>query len=684
MKAILQVTLGILFGVLTALATPPDTPSKFSPAIQKIVQAEDPHTPLKVWIFLTDKGPNVHQRLEALQQRLSPRARLRRLRVRQAQQLVDIHDLPVYRPYIQQIRDLVEKIRHTSRWLNAVSAEIQIQQLEALAQLPFVIKIDVIRSFRAPQPEIRPISLPLRKTTVAVDTALDYGPSWIQNHLIQVPAVHQLGYNGEGIIIAMLDAGFDNLEHESFQHLNILDTWDFVNNDADVTTEKGQMGSGVHGTLTLSAVGGFAPGRLIGPAYGATFLLAKTENTDYERHIEEDNWVAGAEWADSLGADIISSSLGYRDGFTHGEADYTWEDMDGNTTIVTRGADIAASRGILVVNSAGNEGYASVNTLVAPADGDSVMAVGAVDSNGIRVKFSSVGPTADGRIKPDIMAMGASVLSASPYDPTQYVRVSGTSLSCPLAAGSAALVLQVNPRLSNMQVLQALKRTASQADAPDNLMGWGILNAYEAAFYYTPRVRHTPLPDTLLLQPEYEIQATITSRFPLKMDSVAVYYRFQSGNWQRLTMKRVQDSLFIARIPGPGDSGKIEYYIVAPADSGTAYLPSFAPQQTFQFYVHNINLTPPPSIPGTFELYPPYPNPFNAMTRIPFYLTDNGRIELSIYNNLGHRVAILKEGYEEKGLHVSRWNAQEFPSGVYFIQLKAFGKKKVRKVVLNK
>jgi len=264
--------------------------------------------------------------------------------------------------------------------------------------------------------------------------------------------------------------------------------WDFVNGDSIVWDEPGQMGSGYHGTWTLSALAGYKEGFLIGPAYGADFLLAKTENTDWERHIEEDAWIAGAEWADSLGADIISSSLGYLDEFTNGDTNYTWQNMDGNTTIVTKGADLAAGRGILVVNSAGNEGSSSPtieNTLIAPADGDSVLAIGSVTSTGARSGFSSMGPTVDGRIKPDVMARGSQTLCASVWDTTSYSQVDGTSLSCPLVAGAAALILQANPMYTNMDIIEALRSTASQAGNPDNAYGWGIIDAFQAANYFT-------------------------------------------------------------------------------------------------------------------------------------------------------------------------------------------------------
>jgi subtilisin family serine protease len=285
----------------------------------------------------------------------------------------------------------------------------------------------------------------------------------------------------------MLDSGFNNLNHEALDHLDIVATWDFLNGDPNVFYEEGQMGTGDHGTNTLGTIAGYEPGELIGPAFGASFLLGKTENgdLDWERHIEEDHWIAGAEWADTLGADIISSSLGYRNEFSHGENDYSWQDMDGDTTVVAKGANIAASRGILIVNCAGNErlSLSGQNTLVSPSDSAYVLAAGAVNSQGRRASFSSVGPTADGRIKPDVMAMGDSVYSAAPNAPDEYELVDGTSFSCPLVAGVAALILEINPSWTNQDVMTAIKLTASQSESPDNHNGWGIVDAQKAAFY---------------------------------------------------------------------------------------------------------------------------------------------------------------------------------------------------------
>jgi subtilisin family serine protease len=275
----------------------------------------------------------------------------------------------------------------------------------------------------------------------------------------------------------MMDAGFDLLAHQAFSTMNIIAAWDFVNGDPDV--ENGSdMGNGSHGTATLSLIGGFFEGELIGPAFGADFILAKTENTDTETPIEEDNWIAALEWADSIGVDLTSTSLGYLD-FDPPYPSYTWQDMDGNTTRITNGADYAVYIGIFVVNSAGNGGLVSPpeNTLGAPADGDSVLAAGSVNSSGSRSGFSSVGPTFDGRIKPDLMAMGSNDYHACNAFTTCYDNGSGTSFSCPLIAGTSALILEANPNLTPMQLMTVLKTYSSRSSNPDNLMGWGIIDA---------------------------------------------------------------------------------------------------------------------------------------------------------------------------------------------------------------
>jgi subtilisin family serine protease len=317
-------------------------------------------------------------------------------------------------------------------------------------------------------------------------TRLDYGPALGQLDQIQVTDLHDDGLDGSGVVIAMLDSGFDT-SHQAYHHLNIIAEHDFINNDGVTANEPGDPANqDSHGTATLSCVGGAYSGQLYGGSYNASFILAKTERIDVEIQIEEDYWAAAIEWADSLGADLVSSSLGYLNW-------YTYEDMDGNTAVTTKAADMAAARGIVVVNSMGNEGNTSWRYMIAPADGDSVVSVGAVSSSGVRVSFSSVGPTYDGRIKPDVMAQGRYVYVASTSDTAAYSSSSGTSFSCPLTAGAVGLLLQGHPQWTPADVIAALHSTATQSSAPDTLMGWGIVQAADA-MYSEPSVVETPEP----------------------------------------------------------------------------------------------------------------------------------------------------------------------------------------------
>ena len=465
--------LGVIFG-LTLFAFGGE---KTNPAVYRSL--ENSQT-ARVWIFFVDKGEDTGLQKTLTAQNLTERARKRRLLRNPDGPLVDRFDLPVAGSYLRELREAGIRVQRKSRWLNAVTATVELADLAAIEALPSVKKILPVRRYRNLRPtEMTPYEQPLRKKSGT--STFSYGGSLDQNQLINVVALHDLGLSGAGVTIAMLDAGFNNLGHEAFANLTILHTWDFVNNDPVVEDEPGQAGTGNHGTNTLSTIGGFKEGSLIGPAFGANYLLAKTENTDSESHVEEDNWVAAAEWADSLGADIISSSLGYRE-MDDPTTDYTSEDMDGNTAIVTIGADIAASRGILVVNSAGNEFEAAPpeNSLVAPCDGDSVLAIGATDRNGIRSFFSSTGPSWDGRVKPNVAAMGSSVVVASAGGTNRYSTSSGTSFSCPLTAGAAALLWEYQPNLTNMEIIQLLQSTANQANNPDRFLGYGVIDALAA------------------------------------------------------------------------------------------------------------------------------------------------------------------------------------------------------------
>ena len=282
----------------------------------------------------------------------------------------------------------------------------------------------------------------------------------------------------------MLDTGYFR-DHPAFEQIlldgRLIDQWDFINNDGETQNETGDPeGQDYHGTTTWSLVGGFTEGELVAPAYGAEFLLAKTEDISMEDPIEEDNWVAAAEWADLNGADIISSSLAYIDW-------YTYEDLDGDTAVTTIGADVAASRGILVCTAAGNYGTQDWYYIGAPADADSIIAVGATEPNGDMWWDSSHGPTYDGRTKPEVCARGsltyAATIPGGHGGPEEFRHFDGTSVATPMVAGCAALLMEARPSLSAMEVREALMMTADLAHAPDNHRGWGRIDVSAALTY---------------------------------------------------------------------------------------------------------------------------------------------------------------------------------------------------------
>ncbi|MBN1561052.1 S8 family peptidase [candidate division KSB1 bacterium] len=430
----------------------------------------------KYWLFFKDKGKDLSKTSQQrLADQLDERAKWRRAKVTTSgEPLVDLTDLPVHQPYIDEIVARGFEIVVTSRWLNAVTIQATAGEAHDLAALAFIREVKkVAKGKRKPIiDEAENLTKPLGATW---NGSFDYGTSITQNEQIGVPDVHSAGITGEGVLIAVLDAGF-NLDNEAFTDIDIVATYDFINDDENVDNEPGDApNQNSHGTQVLSVIGGFAPGKLIGPAFDAGFLLAKTEDVSSETEIEEDFWIAAAEWAEAHGADIITTSLGYYDW-------YDYSDMNGQKAPITIAADMAVKKGIVVVTSAGNEGNTSWYHIGAPADGFDVIAVGAVNSAGTIAAFSSRGPTSDGRIKPEVVAMGVSCTVA--YTGGGFGSANGTSFSCPLVAGAAALILSAHPQLTPKQVRQALIQTAAQVTQPDNTYGFGLINALDAANYH--------------------------------------------------------------------------------------------------------------------------------------------------------------------------------------------------------
>jgi serine protease AprX len=458
-----------------SLATVPYQ-SKRSLVISQSLERNFPST-TSAWVYFTDRGfatdREYREALDRAQDNLLPHARWRRSKVRDFQ-LVTVHDLPVNAEYVRDVMATGAKKRIVSRYINAVSVDATWEQIQAISRLPFVRAIDPVAKAYRELPEIQPS----RKSYSAPPTDdLEYGPSYDQLNQIDVIAAHNAGYSGAGVLLCLLDTGC-MLSHEAFDSLHFVAVWDFINNDSIITNQLGQDSTfqQSHGTYTLSTAAGSHAGDLYGPAYGASVLMGKTESVAYEEPIEEDWYVAGLEWADSLGAEVVSTSLGYLDW-------YTFEDLDGHTAVTTIGVNIAISNGIVCVTAAGNERTSGWGHIIAPADADSVIACGAVDVYGEIASFSSPGPTYDGRIKPEVCALGVDTWCATTWGNHSYGGVSGTSLSTPLVGGSVALILEAHPDWTPAMVRDALMETASNASAPNNDYGWGIIDVMAAINY---------------------------------------------------------------------------------------------------------------------------------------------------------------------------------------------------------
>ena len=420
------------------------------------------------WVFFSDRGNiDVESIIAAKKASPSePKNLGRRARLLNRDRLFDETDVPVNPGYIKAVAELAERLRTVSRYFNAVTVDIEDSRVEAVDELEFVAGIEPVGVFRKPRKPVPGVPVIREKPA-----APDYGNSLEQLSKVGVIPLHGLGYMGKGIKVAVLDSGFDNLEHAAFDSLKISNHWDFVDRNDDI-------GDDDHGSEVLSVMAALDHGSLIGAAPYATYLLARTEIVEVDDiREEEDYWIAGIEWADSLGADVVNSSLGYSD---FDDFSYTYDDMDGRTARTTMAANIAAEKGIVVVTSAGNEGNKSWYYITSPADAFGVIAVGSVDRNGIVSGFSSRGPSADGRVKPEFVSLGEQVWTVDASTADSYHFQSGTSFSAPSVSGAVALLLEVNPEWTPAVMIDSLKTYAKDA-GPDSLYGYGLIDAYAAS-----------------------------------------------------------------------------------------------------------------------------------------------------------------------------------------------------------
>lgn len=645
----------------------------------------------KYWVFFSDKLSDEKQAEHAdfsdRMQQITQRAQQRRGKASIRAQKRQWYDTPVSGTYLARLAQLGYEPMVSSRWLNAASLLLKETDVRRIEALPFVRNVRPVGKFvdtPVPAPKsARP------QQNVQQQHTYDYGSSFTQNELINVPAVHDLGITGVGILIGVLDTGFKYRTHEAFLEMNIIAEFDFIDNDDITEDEPGKDPSGQHshGTRTLSTVGGFQEGQLIGPAFDASFILGKTEDISQEVPAEEDYWIAGIEWFEAQGVDVVTSSLGYIDF-------YDTSDMDGNTAVITVAADIAAGLGVVVVNSAGNEGNSVWRIMIAPADGDSVIAVGAVDASNQITSFSSVGPTADGRIKPDVVAMGTLVYTASPapdVSNSTYALVSGTSFSCPLVAGVAALVLSTHPQLTPMEVRDALRLTADRAANPDISYGWGLVDAYQAVLYHG--MAFSNLPEMAVnTSAELKVSIKVTSQFGIDPTQVFLVYARSDGNFNNEVMmaQGTEAHQYTATFSTLAGGEAIDFYFRAADSSGAQTVHPFnAPDYSFRSLELPVTVdSQEPSLPTAFRLQQNYPNPFNPTTTITYALAAAGEVSLKIFNILGQEIrTLLSETGRPAGLYSEVWDGTDnhgrsVATGVYVYRLEVNEFVDMKKMVL--
>lgn len=661
-----------------------------------------------VYIYLMDKGPNAGLMLSNPLSLVTQRSIERRSKVKSPDMIVEMTDVPLYQEYINELASRALNLRNRIKGINAVSAEVTKQQLNDIAEMNFVKQIELVETAVRKHNDIESnqtlLTLELKQNqgdNILVDS-LNYGTyGTTQITQMNVNLVHDQGIFGQGILIASLDDGFRNQTHPCFTNplnpINIVSQYDFQLHvpDAYQTTAT-------HGTTTISCIGAYAPGSLIGTAFKASFLVARTEVDSFERPIEMDNWSAAAQWADSLGADIITSSLGYL-AFDAPYPGYTWQDMNGMNVPVTRAAALAAHNGITVFNSAGNNGPGSHNTLNGPADADSILTLGAVTGTGTVTSFSSVGPTTDvptPRIKPDVMAMGEGVQTANGSG-TGYSGggSAGTSYSCPLAAGVGALILSANKSLTPLQVRGILRKFASNTNSPNNTYGWGIINAAQSVDSarkldnQPPVIQHTPPFTTTSNNGVITMKSKITDNGIIRLwnnQAPLLYFRKSTDNgitwtaYTAVTNSYMNLDSFFFPITGSIAGTKVEYYFAAqdialpnpllatlPAGGSGINPPGTTPPPTrFSYTVVTTGISSNNNeIPKEFKLYNNYPNPFNPSTVIKFDLAYQSHAKLVVYDVLGREVLGLIDGNLKAGSYSIELKADNLPSGVYFYKL---------------
>jgi hypothetical protein len=592
--------------------------------------------------------------------------------------VIDSLDLPVTPRYIDSIRLAgAVTILNTSKWLNQVA--IQTNDAAALTKIngfAFVAGFNALgANFIQPVNKVldppylnQPI---LPATPAGLNDYYNYGQSYGQVHIHQGEFLHNHGFRGEGMQLAILDAGFFHyLSLPTFDSMRnngqVLGTWDFVAGNASVDEDHS------HGTQCLSTIAANMPGVFMGTAPKTSFYLYRTEDVGSEYPIEEQNWAAGAEKADSLGVDICSVSLGYNI-FDNGIFNHTYADMNGNTTIISRAADFAAKKGMLVVAAAGNDGSNSWHYIAAPADADSILAVGAVSTSGAIGSFSSFGPSSDGQIKPAVAAVGsgAVIVNVANGQPTLG---NGTSYACPNMAGLATCLWQAFPEVDNMAIIDALQKSATRATNPDDRVGYGIPDTKKAF--------------VILLKKLYIQQASVNNcktnlQWTSKSDtgtSFIIERKLASQSNYSVINTQTAIGNFASRNFSFTDNlaglapGNIQYRIQMKISADTSFYLDSSSVAIIQSCI-----VPPPTVVEKILIGP---NPVRDKLRVEIVNINASKVEVVVHTIPGQKIYTLTN-QQSAGAQVYNIPFKEMSSGMYTVSVYINDKKTVTKKILK-
>jgi len=638
----------------------------------------------KFLIYFIDKGPSAEaslsktSNLEVLAKKYLSERSIERRKKTLGESFLLFQDLPINIKYINELQHKDIKIVNKLKWFNAVSAYLDDEQLTFVKSLNYVTKIERVKRYKFSEPRIKRTETPksLKKTSSV--HLYDYGPSLTQNELSDIPDVHDMGITGEGVLIGILDTGFDWETPNSLKNRNVLAEYDFVFKDGETANDAKDVSSQHnHGTSVFSILGGFDEGNIIGPAFNAQFLLAKTEYDPTETHVEEDNYAAALEWMDSIGVDITTSSIGYSYDFElYGEEPYTYEDMDGKTTIVTKAAEMTFDRGIVVITSAGNEGNKSWHFITAPGDGFNTITVGAVSSSNNVAYFSSRGPTFDGRIKPEVVAQGTSVFNASAGSSSSYSFSNGTSVSAPIVAGVTGLLLSAYPHLNNEQVRSILIESGDNVNNPNNDIGYGLISAIRAVTY----------PNISKIGEKFTLNKMFSSDLNIDETSIKLVLEDSSS----FTMIKNPSNIYTLDLDVLPIGENYKFHFSYNDSQNNSFREPVDNQYNLDAGELFIDLfltdtSQHEQTPTDFFLSQNYPNPFNPDTKIVYSIPESAtssKVELKVYNILGMEVRTLVNTIKEPGNYTVLISSENMASGVYFYRLQVGSFTQTKKMIV--